>query len=207
MRPIRPQQGFTVIEMTVVMVVLALMLALAVPNVGGWLRNIRIRNQAESIQNGLQQARAEAVRRNTPVSFWLVTLNDPTQMDNSCAVSSSGTSWVVSLDAPDGQCDSAPDANNRPRLVSAHNAGDGGGTVRITGLQSDGSSQASSVTFDAFGRVSATGTDLQYITVAYAQADARTDDRPLRVEISAAGSVRMCDPQVRSPDARVCTFP
>ena len=39
------------------------------PSTGAWIRNSRLRTAAESISDGMQQARNEAVRRNQPVEF------------------------------------------------------------------------------------------------------------------------------------------
>ncbi len=75
------QRGFTIIELVVTIGVMALIMMIAMPNVTSWLGNTHIRNLADSLQNGLQIARAEAVRRNQSVSFWLVGLNNPAVME------------------------------------------------------------------------------------------------------------------------------
>lgn len=65
-------RGLTLIELMVTVAVLALLLASVAPSLGTWIGSQRVRNTASSLVAGLQQARAEAVRRNRPVSFWLV---------------------------------------------------------------------------------------------------------------------------------------
>ena len=87
-------RGFSLIELMITLAVLGMLLAIGLPNMGTWLQNTQIRNAAESINSGLQFARAEAVKRNTTVRFQLV--ND---MTNTCQLSTSGKNWVVSLDA------------------------------------------------------------------------------------------------------------
>lgn len=67
------QRGFTLVELVITIAVMALILFVAIPSIGTWLDNTRIRNVADSLQNGLQLARGEAVRRNQNVSLWLVT--------------------------------------------------------------------------------------------------------------------------------------
>lgn len=67
----KPQGGFTLVETMVVVAVIAIMLALAVPMARDWLMNSRIRSTAESLAAGLQLARMEAVRRNAIVEFTL----------------------------------------------------------------------------------------------------------------------------------------
>lgn len=63
--------GFTLIELLVTVTVLAVGLSLAAPAFTQQIANYRLRGAAESIVNGLNFARAEAVRRNAPVSFTL----------------------------------------------------------------------------------------------------------------------------------------
>jgi len=76
--------GFSLIELLIGIAIMAILAGLAMPSFQAWLQNTQIRNAAESIQNGLQRARAEAVGRNTNVEFVL----------------GAGSSWVVQL--PDG---------------------------------------------------------------------------------------------------------
>lgn len=203
-----PARGFTLVELVVVIAVLGLMMAAVAPDVSAWMRNLRIRNQAESMQSGLQRARAEAVRRNTPVTFWLVTLTDADVLNNDCTRAASGTSWVVSLDDPDGKCGTGPSTSEDPRLVVAHNAGDGGSRVAISGTLPDLSTSANKVTFDGFGRIAAASvaTDLHAIAIAYPADASSTGDRPLRIEITPGGQIRLCDPAVGSTDARHCDY-
>lgn len=75
MRRAFAQNGVTLIELLIGIVILGLLLALGLPSYAAWLQSTQIRTAAESVQNGLTLARAEAVRRNTAVSF-TVTGND-----------------------------------------------------------------------------------------------------------------------------------
>ena len=49
----------TLIEMLIGLVILGVLMALGVPSFFAWLQSTQVRNAAESIQNGLQLARAE----------------------------------------------------------------------------------------------------------------------------------------------------
>ena len=63
------QVGFTLIEMLISMVLMAIVLAFAVPNFSTWLMNHQIRNAADTAMASLQLARAEAIRTNTAVQL------------------------------------------------------------------------------------------------------------------------------------------
>ena len=67
--PINKISGFTLIELLTVVTILSIMLFLALPNFNVWLQNTQIRTAGEAILNGLQLARAEAVRRNVNVEL------------------------------------------------------------------------------------------------------------------------------------------
>lgn len=60
------------VELMVTVGVVAILAALAVPMMRDVIRNTRIRALGESLQNGMAQARAEAVRLNTQVEFALL---------------------------------------------------------------------------------------------------------------------------------------
>lgn len=82
------QCGFSLIELLIGMVIMGILLSLAMPSFQTWLQNSQIRNAAESVQNGLQRARAEAVGRNANVEFvfgagssWVVQLTDGTDIE------------------------------------------------------------------------------------------------------------------------------
>jgi type IV fimbrial biogenesis protein FimT len=64
-----PQRGFSLIELTIVIALAGLLVALAMPSITTFIVNARIRNAAESTLNGLQLTRAEAVRRNAAVTL------------------------------------------------------------------------------------------------------------------------------------------
>jgi type IV fimbrial biogenesis protein FimT len=71
--------GFTLVEVMIVVAVLAVLAGMALPSFIQMLRNSEISTAAESVTNGLQRARAEAVARNAKMQFVL----------------GAGTSWTV----------------------------------------------------------------------------------------------------------------
>jgi type IV fimbrial biogenesis protein FimT len=195
-RRVSRQRGVTLIEISVTLAVLGLMLAVAMPEATDWLRNTRIRNAAESAQNGIGKARMEALRRNQVVSFWMV--SDRT---NACVLSANSASWVVSVDDPTGQCAADPSSTTAPRLVEVYGAGDGAADVVVAALAADNATAATSVSFNGFGQVVSGGAPIATINLSNANAGTRR----LRLTISTGGAIRMCDPLAAAGDTRACS--
>jgi type IV fimbrial biogenesis protein FimT len=213
--PLRRMRGMTMIELAVTMVILALLLVGAGPSIGAWMRNTQVRNTASSMLAGLSQARNEAMRRNAPIRFSLVTQADSAVMSSSCALSGAGVSWVVSMRDPSSNCHYAPvtvadsaayaaavaDAND-PIIIAANAGGVGGKNVVVAAKLADGSAAADTVTFNAFGRV-ADAAPIGFINVSNNVAGG--DYRRMRIEIAAGGTIRMCDLGVTATtDPRYC---
>lgn len=194
-------RGVTLIELVVVVALIAMMLMAVVPSVSTWIRNTQIRNVATGIQNGLQRARAEAMRRNVNVRFSLVSLTDPAVMDDSCALSDAGVSWVVSLDDPTGKCSAAASDSTEPRILDKQAAGSGGRQVKADATAAGGG-DANDVVFNGFGRA-ATTTGIASITID--NVTPGDDYRALRIVIGTGGTIRMCEPKITSSsDPRAC---
>lgn len=61
-------RGFTAIEMMIVVVIIAILTAIAAPNMGAMIRNQRVKTAAFDIFATLTYARSEAVKRNLSVT-------------------------------------------------------------------------------------------------------------------------------------------
>ncbi|MBK5257497.1 MAG: prepilin-type N-terminal cleavage/methylation domain-containing protein [Vicinamibacteria bacterium] len=82
----RRSQGFTLIEILVVIGVIAAMAAVTLPNIAGYLRSARIRSAQDQVFSAIQRARAKAITNNSqygvvfviesPQIFW-VHIEDP----------------------------------------------------------------------------------------------------------------------------------
>ena len=197
------QRGFSLIELMVTLAIMVLLVLAAMPSLGTWLDNTRIRNEGDSIIAGLQTARAEAVRRNMNVSFWLVQLTDPATLANDCTLSSTGTSgsWVVSVNSPDSHCADTPSTTAAPMIVVGRPMGGDSAKVGVAAVQADLVTAANYVTFNGFGRIANTDSIAQISLTGAGGATYRN----LRLVVSPTGSVRMCDPAVTSSsDPRKC---
>jgi len=82
--------GFSLIELVMVMAVFAVLLGLGVSSFSTTIASGRTRATAEAMLAGLQLARAEAIRRNSPMRFQIVS-----NLDSTCASATNTAMWVV----------------------------------------------------------------------------------------------------------------
>lgn len=76
LKPFHLERGVSLIELMIGLTILSILLFEGLPSFAAWMQNTQIRTAAESIQNGLQMARTEAVRRNTNVQFIMGAASD-----------------------------------------------------------------------------------------------------------------------------------
>ena len=164
--PDRKSFGFSLVELLMGIAIVAILVSLAMPSFRDMLRNAEVRNAAESITNGLQRARAEAVTRNTNVEFVL----------------GAGSSWVVRVV-------SAPDPP-----IESRSGSEGSSNVSVSAVAADLATPATVVTFNNFGGVAANSPASAALTRVDLTASGATQN--LRVTIQTGGAARMCDPSL-----------
>lgn len=180
--------------------IIASLFGLAAPSFRDWIQSSQIRTAAESIRNGLQLARAEAVRRNTTVGFSFTTT-----LDGSCALSTADSNWIVSMGNPTadlpGNCGNAPSDTGTPRIIQSRAAAEGSSNVVIA-------ADRSNIIFNGLGRiVPVPGSDINIDIsnpVGGTCANVGGPMRCLRVAVSLAGQVRLCDPGRATGDPQGC---
>lgn len=180
-RPGRGRAGLSLIELMITVALSAIVLAMAAPAMGNWVRDVEIRSSAASLLAALQGARAEAIARNTLVRLQLTdALGRPGWEVRCVRVSPTCPPALRRLPVNAGSEVrwGAATPGNMPTLVDAIDAGSG---------------LPAGVTFDALGAAPAVagGTDIARIDVTHARDGSA---RRLVVVIAARGMVRACDP-------------
>ncbi|MCK6413671.1 MAG: GspH/FimT family pseudopilin [Azonexus sp.] len=182
--PLPCQRGLSMVEVMVVVAIMAALMATGMPSFMEWVQNTQIRTAAETLAAGLQSARTEALRRNTPVEFILTGNGGLGE-----------TGWEVRL-------------RNTEQLLQSQPAGEGSAKAQLTTVPDD----ARRVTFNGLGRVDISppgrGNSDGSPTLTQLNIDnpslAAEKSRDLRIVIGAGGSIRMCDPAVSGSDTRAC---
>jgi len=64
-----PRRGFTTLELLVVISILLIMAAIALPNLSGWARNQRLKGVTRDLMSHFQFARLEAIKRSTIIAL------------------------------------------------------------------------------------------------------------------------------------------
>jgi type IV fimbrial biogenesis protein FimT len=203
----RPAQvrGFTLIELMIGLAIMALLLSLAAPSFSTMIANSKVRGQAESIFNGLQLARAEALKRNTTVQFRLTS-----NLTSGCTGETDGTAWVVSLFDAAGKCDKATDLTTSPTSAGFNSATNplilqkkdvGDPNLLVAAGQAG-------ICFNGLGQLTAVAgiCTTNTTTISVSNPNAGTckagggDIRCMDIRVSTGGMVRFCDPAVTATD-------
>jgi len=187
------QRGFSMIEVVVTVAILALILAMGIPSLTGWMHNNQIKATAQNILTGLQLARGEAVRRNDKVRF---TLTD----NGGKAAWTVGCVTVTAICEANIQSGSAADGGQDVRL--------GVSTAPLAGMNyaapiagGSGMNGAASVTFTAFGQADPAAA----ANITRIDATSATDNKARRMVIRlAGGSAFMCDPNLPANNPQGC---
>ncbi len=190
----RRRDGFTMVELSIAIAILAILLGLGIPSFYSLLRNASIRSAADSMQAGVQVARMEALRRNERVTFWLVD-----NVTAACARTVAGTGWVVSVDDPTGACAAPASRTAAPRIVQTRTTGE---TENIMIA-----SNANCITFNGFGRVEAacTGGGAPLTAIALSSTEVGDGTAAMDIRVTAGGDIRSCLPSITDAnDPRKC---
>jgi len=176
----RSESGMTLIEVLIGFAIVGVLLSLGVPSFSAWLQNMQVRNAAETVFNGLQLARANAVQRNKSVTF---TLNGP------------DSSWTVTVDSPSA-------ITSETALIQSRSAAEGTLNAVIATTNP-------TITFDGLGKtnlLAAATIQVTNPTGGVCQTSSTTGKmRCLNITVSVGGQVKMCDPLISAAtDSRRC---
>lgn len=183
-------RGFTLIELMITMAVLAIIVMVGLPTFQLTMQNLQVRAAAESILNGLELAKQEAVKRNALVNF---------NLTNAAGLAD----WNFVCNGPPfpGNCPNATPLQAYSSNEGALNVLVGVNALGVAAQAAyavalpGGANMPASITFDQFGRVSTINPSFTRIDVTLTPAIAVAGVRRLVITIDPGGQIRLCDPQ------------
>lgn len=197
------------IEAVVALAVMAVLLAVGIPNLSGWLQARKAAAAAAFYKEGFQLARAQAVAHNSASRLvlsdnsvsgqqdWQVDICFPT-LSTPCNADSG--SWSTAAAAAEGD----PDQTHGFRSVARSSDSLPAASAMMLALSPSG---AQSVYFTPLGWVD--GSVASRITrIDLTPAPGRSGTfKPLAVVLTLAGTASICDPGVAAHDSRGCPPP
>lgn len=196
------QRGATLIELMVALVIMSVLFGLGAQSYSAWIQNQQIRTAAESVLNGLQITRSEAVKNNARGRFVLCALPAP--------------SWeVLAASAPAPQpaaslaCGAGSNAAAGEVRIQERSAQEGSRNVAAADQVNAG---ATTATFGGDGRLTTNADGSAALSqINFTNPTAGTcvaaggAIRCLRVLLNVGGQARLCDPAlVAANDPRGC---
>lgn len=175
----RRPAGFTIVEVTIVLLIVSVLMSIAMPLYREWIENTKIRAAAESVQSGLNIARSEAVRRNLSVELQLA--------------AGTSSSWIVGCTLVTATC---------PAVIQDRRESEGSSNAITVN-----SAAGRTIRFNNLGRmtlpVPGAGTTIAINVDSNSLPAAKSRD--LRIVVDIGGGSRMCDPSVAAAgDSRRC---
>lgn len=169
-------RGFTLPEVGIVMVILAIAVGIAIPSFTSWIERIQVRNLAESVLHGLQVARSEAIKRNTTVAFTLT----------------GGTAWSIDVVSPATAIQSRPGPEGDPKAFLS--------------IIQPATATPFTVSFNSLGRQVAPGAavSLSLSNTADTECTAAGPFGCYVIEVSLGGLIKMCDPGKPAGTPQAC---
>lgn len=175
----------------VTIAVLAILLAVGVPAFSEYMASTRVRNVAENFYSGIQKARAEAIRSNEPVNFFL-TDDIPTSANSgSLTLTSSGQNWAVHVPGrPAGE-----------QLIDSKVVAEGGAAA-----VSVNAGAVTTLTFNGLGALTAPAAAavVSFVHPLNSTCDLSLAVRCVNVRVSLGGQSRLCEPGRPNIDSRSC---
>ncbi len=199
----RAQSGYSLVELIVGLAVIALLISLGIPEYSKFIANARIRSTTEGIANGLNLARAEAIKRNARVELVLTDDLPIEAQVNIVTASTSGMNWMVREWVP---------ATNSFNFIEGKLGAEGSGRDEASVTVASSSTDATydgRIIFNGFGAMTiGQPVSFQFTYPAAGLCATAGPLRCLNINITPGGQIRVCDPAINpvtSPgDTRAC---
>jgi type IV fimbrial biogenesis protein FimT len=138
------QTGFTLIELMIAIVLVAILLGIGAPSFAEFTRNARMSSSANDLLTAMHAARTEAIKRRAPVT--VCASANPTANAPTCAADGSFNGWILFVDDDGDPENSSGDEGN-----GTFEPGSGELLLRTSGRAQDALTVQPSTVYVQFG--------------------------------------------------------
>ncbi|MDO4227706.1 GspH/FimT family pseudopilin [Neisseria sp.] len=211
-------QGFTLTELLIVIAIVAIMAAIAFPNMSQWIASRRAASQAEQVANLLRFARGEAVRLNLPVYVCPAQIKVDGNPDLYCNTAHAGKGMVAFADTnKDGSYTRNTDIDLRTVILNAQNEERTSyqfNTYNFSGTKQNSNTVWAFYPNGTFGHAAATDGTFTigggFVKIAVTDAAAKDDNtkasRASILLIDSSGRVQKCESNATGTIAKLCKY-
>jgi type IV fimbrial biogenesis protein FimT len=197
----KPAAGFSLVELMIAIAVFSILIMLGAPSFTSWMQSSQIRTAAESIVDGLQLARAEAVRLNANVQFSLTSSSGLVDWQVCSAAA------ATAIPCPTGTGNLIQQRSNTEGSVNArvgvYEENDGNNASSYSTVVAAGNEMPTHVTFNGLGRAVTDGSD-DTVRIDVTNVKDPNARRLIILVNYPGGQIRMCDPALPSTDPKAC---
>lgn len=169
------QRGFTIIELMITLVILAIMISLAAPSFTKMIRDNRVQTSSTSLISAFNMAHSEAVRRGRTVK--ICATDDAAATPPACSTNWAN-GWFIFTDLnDDGDASDTVSINGENVVEVVVRVGDA-----MNGVEVDASGAANLVEFNSRGMVESGAGD--YV---FTPADCSSGDKQFTINLGAVG--------------------
>jgi type IV fimbrial biogenesis protein FimT len=199
----RATAGFTLVEMMVVIIIMALLLAWALPSYKNLITTYRMSDELSQLQTDVELARSSAVRTGSNVTICPANVaSSSTSSTPACnGANEWNTGWIVFTDNADDQTVDPGDTVLREHI------GMTGGDTLVSEVTSS-TTAVNTITFNSMGGTTAWGSATAAPTGSIVLNDSGNDASMTRcLTISVAGMIQVTSPQTESQTPAPPTCP
>ncbi len=96
--PLSTSRGFTLVEVVVILIVVAILALFVAPDLLRWLPNMRLRTAANDLRGNMQKARLSAIKQNSDYAIVFDTTNAADGTYSLCSSSGADADWTTMAD-------------------------------------------------------------------------------------------------------------
>lgn len=177
------KNGFTLIELIVVVAILGVIMAIGIPGMIQYIRNAKVQALAVELKESIEQAKIEAIKRNSNSTITIY----------GSSGNNTGKNTIITVDNTEVGSRTVKQAE---KVLKIYKSVINGQQISNT-LQTN--QESTSITFSSNGRITGTATNI-LITGEQGSDGCGPENVCFRLELTTGGNIRMCNPNLNKAE-------